>query len=152
MANGVAPDGAGFGDSVGFSGTSSNGVVRRVEVISGTDRRRLWSKDDKARIIAESLVPGVNVSAVARRHGLHPNQLFKWRTAAGHRPTGKTVGSPQRTFVPVVAAPAVRSPASQSAPVTSVIEVLTGSVIIRLDAGADPAILHRVLEAARRFS
>ena len=53
--------------------------VRRIELITGTGRRRRWSDDDKARIVVESLRPGANVSEVARRHGLSPQQLFGWR-------------------------------------------------------------------------
>ena len=44
--------------------------MRRLEVITGTGRRRRFSADDKARIIEETLVPGAVVSEVARRHGL----------------------------------------------------------------------------------
>lgn len=51
-------------------------TVRRIELITGTGRRRRWSADDKARIVVESLKPGANVSEVARRHGLSPQQLF----------------------------------------------------------------------------
>ena len=54
-------------------------AVRRIELITGSGRRRQWSDDDKARIIVESLRPGANVSEVARRHGLSPQQLFGWR-------------------------------------------------------------------------
>ena len=57
-------------------------AVRRIELITGTGRRRQWSGDDKARIIVESLRPGANVSEVARRHGLGPQQLFGWRREA----------------------------------------------------------------------
>ena len=46
------------------------------------DTRRRWSEDEKQAIIAEALRPGVNVSAVARRHGITPNLLFRWRKAA----------------------------------------------------------------------
>jgi transposase len=53
--------------------------VRRLEVITGTGRRRRFSDDDKARIIEETLVPGAIVSDVARRNGLSPQQLFTWR-------------------------------------------------------------------------
>ena len=48
--------------------------VRRIEVITGTGRRRRWSSDDRVRILLESLKPGANVSEVARRHGLSPQQ------------------------------------------------------------------------------
>ena len=58
------------------------GLVRRIELITGTGRRRQWSGDDKARIVIESLRPGANVSEVARQHGLSPQQLFGWRREA----------------------------------------------------------------------
>ena len=53
--------------------------VRRLEVFTGTGRRRTWSAEDKARIVAESVTSGESVCAVARRHGLSPQQLFGWR-------------------------------------------------------------------------
>ena len=66
------------------TGETGRGVsnVRRIELITGTGRRRRWSSDDKARIVEESLKPGANVSEVARRNGLSPQQLFAWRRAA----------------------------------------------------------------------
>lgn len=59
--------------------TGDTGVVRRLELISGTGRRRQWSSEEKARILLESLEPDANVSEVARRHGMSPQQLFGWR-------------------------------------------------------------------------
>ena len=56
--------------------------VRRIELITGAGRRRRWSSEDKARIVVESLEPGVSVSEVARRHGLSPQQVFAWRRKA----------------------------------------------------------------------
>ena len=56
--------------------------VRRIELITGAGRRRRWSRDDKARIVEESLKPGATVSDVARRNGLSPQQLFAWRREA----------------------------------------------------------------------
>jgi transposase-like protein len=59
---------------------STNGDgFRRVEVITGVGRRRRWSLEDKARIVAESLDPATTASAVARRYGLQVSQLFTWR-------------------------------------------------------------------------
>jgi transposase len=51
-------------------------AVRRLEVITGTGRRRRFSDDYKASIVEETLAPGAVVSDVARRHGLTPQQLF----------------------------------------------------------------------------
>lgn len=57
-------------------------TARRLEVITETGRRRWFSKDNKARIVEETLVPGAVVSEIARRHGLTPQQVFTWRRQA----------------------------------------------------------------------
>src|SRR5437867_11284719 len=56
--------------------------VRRLEVFTGAGRRRSWTAEQKLQIINESYADGETVSAVARRHGLTPQQLFGWRRAA----------------------------------------------------------------------
>jgi transposase len=63
---------------------SSSGVVsaRRIEVFTGAGRRREWTPDQKAMIVAESYAGQGSVCDVARRHGLTPSQLFAWRRAA----------------------------------------------------------------------
>ena len=53
--------------------------ARRLEVFTGAGRRRTWSDEDKARVVAEIETSGDSVSGVARRHGLSPQQLFGWR-------------------------------------------------------------------------
>jgi transposase len=53
--------------------------VGRVEVLAGPERRRRWSWKEKAQIVAESLAPNAVASTIARRYGLHPNQLYAWR-------------------------------------------------------------------------
>jgi transposase len=54
------------------------GSFERIEVITGVAGRR-WSVEEKLRMVAESLMPDMPVSAVARRHGVRSNLLFKWR-------------------------------------------------------------------------
>src|SRR5271167_846327 len=71
--------------------------LRRLEVITGTGRRRRFSNDYKTRIVEETLVPGAVVSEVARRHGLSPQQLFTWRRQARRLPTPMADDPP---FVP----------------------------------------------------
>src|SRR4051812_50061593 len=63
----------------GTTTSTSDDGFRRVEVITGVGRRRRWTDEEKAWIVAESLGPASTVSAVARRYGLHPSQLFVWR-------------------------------------------------------------------------
>lgn len=52
---------------------------QRIELITGTARRRRWTTEQKLQIIEESYDPGETVSSVARRHGVAPNLLFRWR-------------------------------------------------------------------------
>lgn len=53
--------------------------MARVEVITGIERRRRWSEEQKRAIVAESFVPGAVVSAVARRADVSPGQIYRWR-------------------------------------------------------------------------
>jgi transposase len=52
---------------------------QRIELITGTARRRYWSTEQKLRIIEESFEPGETVSSVARRNGVAANLLYRWR-------------------------------------------------------------------------
>jgi len=56
-------------------------VANRLDESPPLSRRR-WSCEAKARILEEAMTRGVNVSAVARAHGLSPQQLFAWRRKA----------------------------------------------------------------------
>ena len=55
---------------------------RRVEVLTGPGRRRSWSDEEKARIVAETAEPGAKVTEVARRWQVSPQQVFDWRRQA----------------------------------------------------------------------
>ena len=53
--------------------------MARVEVITGRERRRRWSEEQKRAIVTESLAPGAMVSEVARRADVCPGQIYRWR-------------------------------------------------------------------------
>jgi len=53
--------------------------MSRIEVMSGVERRRRWSADEKRRLVSAAFSPGAVVSEVARRADIHPNQLYRWR-------------------------------------------------------------------------
>ena len=70
--------------------------MRRIELITGAERRRNRSHDEKASIVAESMVPGAVIAEVARRHGLSPQQLYGWRStfrANAHKQADLTFSS-----------------------------------------------------------
>jgi transposase len=58
---------------------STGGDVSRLEVIEGPTGRRRRTKAERARIAAESLVPGASVTNVARRHGTTRWRVYDWR-------------------------------------------------------------------------
>ena len=57
-------------------------AYRRIELITGTVRRRRWTAAEKSALVAESLQPEINVSALARQRGVSRGLLQTWRRAA----------------------------------------------------------------------
>ncbi len=60
----------------------TDGTTRRYndgEVLSGVQRRRRWTPEEKVRIVEETYLPGMSVSLVARQHGISGSQVFTWR-------------------------------------------------------------------------
>jgi transposase len=53
--------------------------MSRIEVLSGPERRRRWSAEEKRSIVAEAFAPGASVYAVARRRDVVPGQIYRWR-------------------------------------------------------------------------
>ena len=103
-------------------------------------RRRRWTDEEKACIVAESLDPATTASAVARRYGLHPSQLFVWRQRLA-APTARDTPA----FVPVLVAEDEPVPVGAAGR----IEIALGPAVVRVGADVDAAALRRVLEVVR---
>ena len=58
---------------------TSDGPLPRVEAITSVQRRRRWSAAEKVRLVEETMQPGSSVSFVARRTGISPSLLFRWK-------------------------------------------------------------------------
>ncbi|NOG74251.1 IS66-like element accessory protein TnpA [Roseicella sp. DB1501] len=125
---------------------------RRIEVLTGPGRRRKWSDDDKARVVAETLAPGAVVTEVARRWQISPQQVFDWRRQA--RIGAAKEGVPAvPDFVPIVPEPSVAAPepVGPTAPAraTAPIEVKLAGAVLRVAPGTDMELLTAVLRAIR---
>jgi len=123
--------------------------------VLGIERRRRWSKDEKARIVEETLTPGAVVSEVARRHGVAQSLLFTWRRLA------RTAAQPSERngsiLLPVEIDATARPAGSESARASrratngrrtrsGVIEIELGSGSrVRVDNDVDADALRRVL-------
>jgi transposase len=128
--------------------------VRRLEVFTGAGRRRTWRDQDKARIVAEIATSGDSVCAVARRHGLSPQQLFGWRRQLRESEAGRSEADGLQ-FVPAVVdtgsspVPQRRMPRGKVEASAGTIEVEIDGVTVRVGRGADAKTLMAVLRALK---
>ena len=161
---------AGERDGLRSSHPSGHTTTRsqRIEVITGSARRRRWSIEEKREIVAESLRPDVRPSEVMRKYGISSGQLYAWRQQLTRR-LGCERPGPLANFARVdmaaaqsqeMAGPvADATPAGATAPHAPVplhaspraeglIEiVLPGGASVRVDAHVDARALRRVLGA-----
>ena len=139
---------------------SGDNFARRYSVVA--DARRRWSEAEKQAIVAEAERPGVTISAVARRHGIKPSLLFRWRRLARDGEDRQSAPA----FIPVtLALPAAEAPEPSAAqadapPVSPIpaanlapgehrIEIALGNGrVVRVGAGIDAMSLRRILDAA----
>jgi transposase len=83
-----------------------------IEIITGRERRRRWTVEQKLRAVAETQEPGVRVTDVAARHDIYPSVLFLWRRQVREGRLGPA-GSPE--FVPVRLLASPQEPTAQPA-------------------------------------
>jgi transposase len=109
----------------------STEVLIESGVVIGPKGHRRWPDELKAQIVAETLVDGATVSAVARQYDMRPNHLSEWRRMAREGKLVLPAVPEEAGFTPLVLreeAPAVPLPAS------STLDVIRGGVTVRLDA------------------
>lgn len=130
----------------------STELLSKFDIVVGSKGHRRWPDALKARIVAETLVPGSSVGSVARRYDLRANHLSAWRAMARE---GKLVlpvlaegaGSGAPGFASVVLREANDSDLVPR--VDGVVDILHGDVTVRLNAST-PA--SRIAEIVRRLS
>jgi transposase len=124
---------------------------RRVEVLTGPERRRKWPDEVKIAIVAEALVKGVVVSEVARRHDIVPSQLFGWMRR--FRPEAEAVSASvdPPTFAPVAldVAPVMHPVATLPPERPVAIEISVGIATVRIRGAVDTRSLAAVLKALK---
>lgn len=149
--------------SAELSAKSESKTIQRIEVLTGPERRRQWSTEDKERIVAESYSGHDSVSRIARRHGLLPQQLFSWRREARRTavaPAFATVALAPREADPSDTQPAtlpaktsrVRSDRPKAGPTVTVMEIEAGGIKVRVLRGADGATVAAIVRALKATS
>lgn len=120
----------------------------RLEVIEGPSGRRRRTKAERARIAVESMMPGVTVADIARKHGTTRWQIYDWRKQIRK---GNLVVPESVAALPMFAELVVDDTAAE-APLAvhgSDLEIVVGDVVIRASGGVDEGQLTRVIRAAR---
>ncbi|NBB70338.1 MAG: transposase [Alphaproteobacteria bacterium] len=129
----------------------SSGFVGRLEVHADRSGRRNWPPEAKGRLVRESLAPGATVSGVARRHGLMPQQLTRWRRLARQGRLAlpeapETAGAADAgAFAALVVAE--DPPPEPATAAERSIELVVGTVVVRLPA-TTPAVRLAEIAAA----
>ena len=132
------------GIMVDISDDAKDGGYRRVAVLTGPGRRRTWSDDDKALIVAETLRPGTVVADVARRWQVSSQQVFTWR-----REMRRAAVAPL-SFVPIMPETPMRAPEpALPSPSPPPVEVEVAGAVLRVAPGTDGDLLTTVLRAIR---
>ena len=127
---------------------SCNGSVSRLEVIEGPSGRRQRTEAERARIAAESLMPGMRVADIARKHGTTRWQIYNWRNKLR---TGQLMVPESLASLPMFAELVAESGAAPVPPARALseVEIVVGDIVIRAHVGADEVQLTRAIRAAR---
>jgi transposase len=130
---------------------AKGGGYRRIEVLTGPGRRRIWSDDDQARIVSETLQPGAVVTEVARRWQVCPQQVFGWRR---ERRLGGSAELAPLGFVEIVPETPLTTegssgPVSTAPAPVALVEVRLAGAVLRVGPDTDAALLTMVLRALR---
>lgn len=126
----------------------STEFLREIDVIVGPRGHRRWPDDLKAQIVAETLVEGATVNAVAHRHDIRPNHLSQWRRMAREGQLILPAIYHEAEFAPVVVHEDVDVPAPATL-IKDSVDVIWGKVSVRLDAET-PA--RRIAEIAHALN
>ena len=104
--------------------------MSHVTIISGVERRRVWTDEQKRELVAAACEPGANVAETARRADLRSSQLYRWRRDLAKAAPGfaAVMVSPDRDQV--------------------VVEL--GGAVLRIASDAPPALVSAVVRSLRR--
>jgi transposase len=124
-------------------------TYRRMELMTGTPRRRSWTMAEKARIVAESYSGDRPVAELALRHGIHRNQLYNWHRELAEAAEAEVADD--SPFVPMrVAPPEPETPVAQPGRHVDdsfAVEVEFAGTTVRVRNAADGDLVRTVLDA-----
>ena len=122
-----------------FAPMQETGVMASVEVLTGPERRRRWSNEQKQAIVAAAFKPGAVVRDVARQADVTSSLIYRWR---------RDLRAAANGFAQVLVASAGDSVAASPIPAIEI--EFAGNVCVRIPALVSPALAAAVVEALAR--
>ena len=110
--------------------------MSQITIISGIERRRQWTDQQKQELVAAVSAPGANMAEIARRADVRTSQIYKWRRQKEQAAHGFAQVRVQPDPVPVPAT-------------GSMIVVEFERTVVRISAGASPALVSAVLKTMK---
>jgi len=113
--------------------------MAQVHVITGIDRRRRWSEEQKRAIVAASFAPGASVQEIARHADIRSNQIYRWR----HKFSTSSSGFAQV----LVAPPAPIKSETASQPAETIEVAVTDGSRVRIPVSVSPELATAIIKA-----
>jgi transposase len=132
--------------------------MARMEIVTGCERRRRWSEEDKLEILQEAATSGLSVAEVARRHDVVPQQIYIWRRQLLAKVKSENGRSAPPRFLPVAVVSETEEPETPQAERTGEkprgtarqarIEIrCKGGRVLKVESGIDPAVLQALIRS-----
>jgi transposase len=126
--------------------------MARMEIVTGRERRRRWSEEDKLEILQETATSGLSIAEVARRHVV-PQQIYIWRRQRLAKVKAESGHSASPRFLPVAVVserPEGERPAEKPRGTARQprIEIrCKGGRVLKVESGIDPAVLQALIRS-----
>lgn len=118
--------------------------MSQVTVISGVERRRVWSEEQKLALIAAAAAPGSSVAHVARQADLRPSQIYRWRRDLERDRAAALASEPG--FAPVM----LRAEDAAAVCVEHGIVIELRGAVVRIAADVSPSLASAVVRSLAR--
>ena len=130
--------------------------MSRMTVLTGPERRRRWSDDERLKVLTEAFSPGACVSEVARRHDVSTALIYGWRRKLRRELSAPAPSTALATWPSTALGPGFAEAVLTDEPEPDVVETgaaividLPGGGRVSIAASAPPALAAAALKALR---
>jgi transposase len=123
-------------------------ITDLTPAVEPTVKRKYRSKEERRRIVEETLEPSASVAVIARSHGVNANQVFHWRKL--YQEGRLDPETPSTQLIPVRIAEAVSEDVRPARFASGTVHIEMRKVRLRVEGNVDPECLRIILEQLAR--